>query len=91
MIHDIGVYPDAAGPAAALARQVVYLYGSLNGRVTIQWEEAGATLIRSFANRNITKTMEDLDLAATEEEEFNGRDPRLGEQAIIHIWSQIDK
>eukprot|EP00972_Heterocapsa_arctica_P104048 15334301-Heterocapsa_arctica.AAC.1 len=46
-MQDVGRDPAAAGPAAALARQVVYLYGSLVTRTTMQWQYAGAVLIRA--------------------------------------------
>eukprot|EP00972_Heterocapsa_arctica_P032527 4792679-Heterocapsa_arctica.AAC.1 len=60
MIHDVGRDPAAAGAAAALARQVVYLYGSLVTRTTMQWADAGAALIRALANRNVTKHLGDI-------------------------------
>eukprot|EP00972_Heterocapsa_arctica_P088685 13076407-Heterocapsa_arctica.AAC.1 len=40
MIQDIGRDPSAAGPAAALARQIMYLYGSLTTRAAMQWQDA---------------------------------------------------
>eukprot|EP00972_Heterocapsa_arctica_P069168 10220299-Heterocapsa_arctica.AAC.1 len=60
MLFDIGRDPAAAGPAAALAWQVIYLYGSLVARATMQWQEAGAVLIRALANRNIIKHIGDI-------------------------------
>eukprot|EP00972_Heterocapsa_arctica_P007236 1054993-Heterocapsa_arctica.AAC.1 len=60
MIQDINRDHTASAPAAALARQVVYLYDSLVTRATMQWQEAGTVLIRALANRNITKHLGDI-------------------------------
>eukprot|EP00972_Heterocapsa_arctica_P105557 15552017-Heterocapsa_arctica.AAC.1 len=92
MIQDVGRDPAAAAPAAALARQTVYLYGSLVTRATMQWQEAGAALIRALANRNITKHLGDIHPVHDPLE--MGDQPwesHQGGQSAIHIWSPMSK
>eukprot|EP00972_Heterocapsa_arctica_P010353 1521201-Heterocapsa_arctica.AAC.1 len=92
MLLDIGRDPAAAGPAAALARQAIYLYGSLVARSTMQWQEAGAVLIRALSNRNITKHIGDIhslhDLADEDEHRW---EPHQCGQAAIHVWPPMSK
>eukprot|EP00972_Heterocapsa_arctica_P079055 11655866-Heterocapsa_arctica.AAC.1 len=92
MLHDIGRDPTAAGPAAALARQIVYLYGSLVTRATMQWQEAGAVLIRALANRNITKHIGDIHPhLGTADDDEHLWEPLQEGQAAIHTWSPMNK